>query len=392
MNLSFFVLWILCLHILKITADSIVPNHIRYDHTEEHEKRIIIPAFFNGTVYVPSLDGYISAVKIMGGTLLWKQNLQELTGLNTSYYSYYNEIVSTSTPTIAGDLLIIGIYGPAVVIGLERSTGKLVWSTHLHSHPAAVLSMPAYYSNGSLYIGTSSVEEIMKSEECCTFRGSVSKLDAETGQILWTTYMLPENNGIPREYAGAAIWNTMWGSTSVDSIRKHIYIATANLYSAPLRVVQCQIMEKNQSNPDKSCIEADNHSNSIVALDLETGEIMWNQHLGGCYCAPAAYSKAGGEISEAPLRMFLTFDNATNKDVVVVVLQDGFVLVVDRTTGTIIRWREPEPIKGQKMIEPFVLDDGERFPERVKWILRALKYYGQQLTQAMSHLLYLMMP
>ncbi|XP_065879222.1 uncharacterized protein [Euphorbia lathyris] len=293
-----------------------------------YEKRII-PAIFNGTLYIPSLDGYISAVKVVGGTLVWKQNLQELTGINTSYYN--GIIVSKSTPTIACayDLIIVGIYGPAVVIALDMSTGKLVWSTHLHSHPAAVLSMPGMFHNGAFYIGTSSVEEITKSEECCSFRGSVSKLDAQTGKVLWTRYMLPDNNGHPGEYAGAAIWNTMWGSNSIDCIRNHLYIATSSLYSAPLRVRQCQIMHKNQTMPSNSdkCVEPDDHSNSIIALDLDTGEIMWYQHLGGCYSSP-----------EAP-RMFLTFDNYSNRDAVVAILHDGVVLAIDRTTGRIMWWR-----------------------------------------------------
>jgi len=34
--------------------------------------------------------------------------------------------VSRSTPTVVGDLLIVGIYGPAVVIGLKRTSGELV--------------------------------------------------------------------------------------------------------------------------------------------------------------------------------------------------------------------------------------------------------------------------
>lgn len=56
------------------------------------------------------------------------------------------------------------------------------------------------------YVGVSSVEEAASPEECCKFRGSLAKLDASSGEILWQTYMLPDNNGELDEYAGAAVW------------------------------------------------------------------------------------------------------------------------------------------------------------------------------------------
>ena len=66
--------------------------------------------------------------------------MQELTGLNaTGLVPKVNWTVSRSTPTIADDLLIIGIYGPAVVIAVERSTGKLVWSTQLDNHATRII-------------------------------------------------------------------------------------------------------------------------------------------------------------------------------------------------------------------------------------------------------------
>ena len=74
------------------------------------------------------------------GSLVWEKNLQELTGLNaTGFVPMVNWTVSRATPTTAGDFLIIGIYGPAVVIAVERSTGKLVWSTQLDNHATGII-------------------------------------------------------------------------------------------------------------------------------------------------------------------------------------------------------------------------------------------------------------
>ena len=110
------------------------------------------PAIYGGTVYFPSWNGYIYAVKEADGSLVWKQNLENLTGLSaTGFVRNVNWTVSRSTPTVAGDdSLLIGIYGPAVVICVNRTTGELVWKTTLDHHPAAVITMSGTYYKGSV--------------------------------------------------------------------------------------------------------------------------------------------------------------------------------------------------------------------------------------------------
>ncbi|RVW71677.1 Polyvinylalcohol dehydrogenase [Vitis vinifera] len=263
------------------------------------------PAIFNGTLYFPSWNGYLYAVKASDGSLVWKQNLQNLTGLNaTGFVTNVNWTVSRSTPTIAGDMLIIGIYGPAVVIGVDRATGRLVWSTWLESNPAGVVTMSG------------------------TFHKGLSKLDIKTGAILWQTFTLPDNHGERGEYAGAAIWGS---SPSIDVQRNLVYVATGNLYSAPLNIQECQEQQNNQTVPTQpdQCIEPDNHSNSILAFDLDSGKIKWYRQLGGydvwflaCNnlstpnCPPGPNPDA--DFGEAPM-MLSIYVNGTMRDIVVAV-------------------------------------------------------------------------
>lgn len=113
------------------------------------------PAIYEGSLYFPSWNGNIYAVKEADGSLVWMQNLEKLTGLNaTGFILNANWTVSRSTPTIAGDLLIIGIYGPAVVIALKRTTGELVWLTYLDYYPAAIITMSGTYYNGLVQLHT----------------------------------------------------------------------------------------------------------------------------------------------------------------------------------------------------------------------------------------------
>ncbi|MED6219700.1 hypothetical protein PIB30_038187 [Stylosanthes scabra] len=314
------------------------------------------PAIYDGTLYFPCWNGNIYAVKEDDGNLVWKQNVHELAGFNgTGLISNVNTSVSRTTPTIVAgfDLLIVGIYGPCVVIALNRNNGKLVWLTNLDNHPAAVITMSGTYYKGGYYVGTSSVEELESIEECCIFRGSMVKLNVLSGEIIWRTYMLPDNNGEMGEYAGAALWGS---SPSIDALRKHVYIATGNLYSAPPQIFECQERQGNQTEPTDpdECVEPDNHSNSILALDLDTGEIIWYRQLGGydvwfysCNnpsipgCPPSG-PNPDADFGEEPM-MLTAYVNGRKTDLVVAVQKSGYAWALDRNNGNITWYTEAGP-------------------------------------------------
>ena len=157
--------------------------------------------------------------------------------------------------------------------------------------------------------------------------------------------MLPNNYGKLGGYAGAAIWGS---SPSIDIPRKHVYIATGNLYSVPLNVSQCQATENNQTvptHPDQ-CIEPDNHFDSILALDLDSGKIKWYHQLGGydvwflaCNNLSTPNCPSGpnpdADFGEAPLMVSINSNN-TKLDIAVAVQKSGFAWALDRNNGSLI--------------------------------------------------------
>ncbi|KAJ0665621.1 putative polyvinyl alcohol dehydrogenase (cytochrome) [Helianthus annuus] len=205
----------------------------------------------------------------------------------------------------------------------------------------------------AFYVGTSSAEEAVSNiETCCTFRGSFFKLNAKNGKILWQTYMLPDNNGSTDEYSGAGIWGS---SPSIDINRNAVYIATGNMYSAPLNVTQCQEAQNNQTTPtqEDTCIEPDNHSNSILALDLDSGHINWYRQLGGydvwffaCNnlstpgCPPGPNPDA--DFAEAPMILTIN-DRGKKRDIVATVQKSGVAWALDRDNGSIVWSMEAGP-------------------------------------------------
>ncbi|XP_042491022.1 polyvinylalcohol dehydrogenase-like [Macadamia integrifolia] len=307
------------------------------------------PAIYDKTLYFPSWNGYIYAVKADDGSLVWEKNLEKLTGLKGTGLIYgVNVTVSRSTPTVAGDIIMFGIYGPAVVIAVERDTGNLVWLSQLDRHNASLVTMSGTAYKGNFYVGTSSAEETVSADECCTFRGSMAKLDISTGKILWQTFTLPDNNGQQGGYAGGAIWGS---SPSIDATRGLVYVGTGNLYSAPSYVLECQ----NNSSSDQvntasvvdECIEPDNHENSILAFDMNEGNIKWYKQLGGydlwysaCSSNPdtpncTSGSNPDADFGEAPMMLSIVV-NETKLDIVTAVQKSGIAWALDRDSGDII--------------------------------------------------------
>ncbi|KAH6554816.1 hypothetical protein KP509_1Z304800 [Ceratopteris richardii] len=304
------------------------------------------PAISNGVIYFPSWNGNLYAITEESGNLIWERNITQLLSINgTGFVRKVNVSVARASPSVAGDLLIVGLYGPAVLFAVKRDSGDLVWQTKLDQHARGLITMSGTAYKGGFYVGVSSSEEALPIEECCTFIGSFAKVDISTGKVLWQTYMLPDNGGKLGNYSGVAVWGS---SPSIDPKRNAVYIATGNLYTAPPEIEKCQEEQNNKTKPDSPnpCIIPENHLNSIMSLDLDTGKIKWATQLGGydawfnaCKnlstpnCPPGPNPDA--DFGEEP--MLLSLDvNGTQKDIVVAGQKTGDVWALDCDDGSIV--------------------------------------------------------
>ncbi|MBV8729023.1 MAG: PQQ-binding-like beta-propeller repeat protein [Acidobacteriia bacterium] len=147
------------------------------------------------------------------------------------------------------------------VYALDAGNGELIWKVQADSHSQAkITGAPQLYQN-RLYVPVASGEEgaaVDAAYRCCTFRGSVVALDVFTSRQIWKTYIIPE---IPKRTgknakgtqqfgpAGGGIWN----SPTIDPQRHALYIGTGDAYTAP----------------------APKTTDSVMALDLDTGKVLW---------------------------------------------------------------------------------------------------------------------
>lgn len=151
------------------------------------------------------------------------------------------------------------------VYALDAVNGTLLWEAEVDAHPAAVLTGSPVFHAGALYVPASSMEVTRAMSpfyDCCVFRGSVSKFDAQSGQRVWQYYTIPESPvkqssnwlGVTQySPSGAAVWS----SPTIDVQRNRLYIGCGQNYSSP----------------------ADTNSDAIHAVDLTTGQRVWRKQF-----------------------------------------------------------------------------------------------------------------
>lgn len=136
--------------------------------------------------------------------------------------------------------------GPGEVVSLDAATGTVDWRADVDLHRLSVgFSSPLVFER-FVIVGSSSIEETAAAENA-TFTGSMVAFDRDTGEELWRFYtaVLPIN--------GASIWS----SPSLDPELRLVYGSTGNNYTEI----------------------AGPTSDSLFALDVDTGEVRWLTQL-----------------------------------------------------------------------------------------------------------------
>jgi polyvinyl alcohol dehydrogenase (cytochrome) len=213
------------------------------------------PTIVSGRVFTGSDNGTVYALDAATGCTIWAFKADR--GVRSA-------IVIGALRSGSQVAAYFGDLG-ANVYALDAATGVQIWRQKADEHRFARITGTPTLHEGRLYVPVSSVEEGSAAQPaypCCTFRGSVIAYDAASGRQIWKSYTITET---PRERgrtsrntpivkpAGAAVWN----SPTIDPVRGALYIGTGNAYTEP----------------------AAGTSDSVVAMDLKTGKILWFNQL-----------------------------------------------------------------------------------------------------------------
>jgi polyvinyl alcohol dehydrogenase (cytochrome) len=214
------------------------------------------PTVVGDWLFLTTRGGGFYALDAKTGCVHWK--VEDATSRNTP-------MIVRSSASPSGWATYIGVAN-RVVRAFDAQTGKVLWdSSSLEKHPSSSIGGAIIVSGDHIYVPTSSGEEVtaeQRNYSCCTFRGSLTSIDARTGKVEWQTSMIADplhpthknSAGVMMQGpAGAAIWS----SPTIDAKRGLVYVATGDSYT------------------DLDASTAD----SIVALDMKTGQIRWHTQV-----------------------------------------------------------------------------------------------------------------
>ncbi len=220
---------------------------------------------FDGHVFVSSNAGYVYSLDAESGCVHW---------------SFHSAAVVRSGITVGpvkeGSTRIAAFFGDirGNAYALDATTGAQIWRVATDGHPLARITGNPRLYQGRLYVPVASLEEDESRSPqhiCCTFRGAIVALDAETGKQIWKSYTIPqEPKVIKRNSAGVDYMGPsgsgVWTAPIVDTKRRALYFGTGNAFSEPATT-----------------------ADSIMAMSLDTGKILWWQQAfandvwhGGC--------------------------------------------------------------------------------------------------------------
>lgn len=211
------------------------------------------PTLAGGRLFAASENGEVHALDPKTGCTHW--TFKALAGVRTAL-----SVAPSKTAGASGYAVYFGD-GRANVYAVDAGTGQQLWVRKVDDHPSAAITGAPTVHNGRVFVPVQGLNEEGQGGrggyQCCTFRGSLSALDANTGAVIWKTYMVDEPKPRAKNKDGVQMWGPagagIWAAPTVDARRNMVYVATGNGYADP---------------PQKM-------ANAVVALDMTTGAVKW---------------------------------------------------------------------------------------------------------------------
>jgi polyvinyl alcohol dehydrogenase (cytochrome) len=282
------------------------------------------PSVVSGRVFVGSDTGYIYSLDAKTGCIYW--SFRSKAGVrNAMTVSAIEGHPGTRYAVFYGDL-------KANAYALDAESGRLIWTTKVEDqYTDRITAAPALYE-GRLYVPVSSWEEFAAAAPdypCCTSVGSIVALDANTGSRVWKTYVIPTRPKPVRVNSqGVQLWGpaggSVWNTPTIDPKRRRLYFGTGDATTYP----------------------AARTSDSVMALDLDTGKLRWSYQIhkhdsfvGNCWGDAKSDNcpKVQGPDWDVPCSVILR--TVQDRDVLIVGTKPGDVIALDPERAGRLLWR-----------------------------------------------------
>jgi polyvinyl alcohol dehydrogenase (cytochrome) len=209
--------------------------------------------------------------------------------------------------------------------GVEAETGHLLWKKKPEEHESTRLTGSAAVQDGVVFIPAASWEETRSSNPdypCCTFRGSVTAMRAKDGSEVWKTYTVREKPH-PLEKGPGTVGTLgpsgagIWGSPTLDSKRGLLYVTTGDNYSTPTTDM----------------------SDSILALEVKTGKIVWAKQVTAGDVFTGSCSAEGCPGPDYDFGSSVIIEKSGGREILLAGQKSGVVYALDPDRKGAILWQ-----------------------------------------------------
>ena len=269
------------------------------------------PVVKEGVLYLTA-GASVLAIDARAGETIWRWQAED---------AELQMVPSWQGVGLGEDLVFVGLRS-AQVAALRQDTGELVWAESVGSQPrdpGETVTTAPLQAMGKVFVGVANGDS--------GGQGRVVALDAATGDIEWTFFIVPR----PGEFGhdtwpqDSDIWEVggggVWLNGVVDPDLGLIYFSTGNpvpMFGGELR-------------------EGDNlFTAAVIALDMETGERRWHYQV-------VRHDIWDADIATPMLLYEVEVDGQTRR-ALAAMRADGLLFLFDRETGEPLIPIEERPV------------------------------------------------
>jgi alcohol dehydrogenase (cytochrome c) len=291
----------------QITRDNVGELELRWIwQARSLEKFEATPLVVDGILYTVQAPNDIVALDALSGRVFWTYHHENLPGARACCGAVNRGLA------ILGETLFMGTLD-AHLIAVDAVSGQLLWKTKLaEAADFYSITMSPLVVGDRVMIGTGGGDG--------GANGMIVAFDVETGSEIWRFHTIPRPGEPGNETWSGESWRTggaaVWNHAAYDPETRLAFWGTGN--PAP--------------DWDGSVRLGDNlYSNSVVALDVDTGELAW-------YYQFTPHDELDYDSTQVPILTEVEWEGEARK-VMLWANRNGLMYLIDRVTGEFLYGR-----------------------------------------------------
>jgi alcohol dehydrogenase (cytochrome c) len=293
-----------------INKDNVATLHVKWILINDHEIQEP-PIIIGNKGYVQDYAGTVIAFDAGTGRVLWKVKLGNGP---TMGLTYSNAIVYAATA-----------YNDTVV-AINATDGKTIWESETLGNPKTGYNIPSFPIVWKDYVIVGSAGGGDVPNGVGTVRGNITALNGTSGKIIWNLHTTTGEWVNPRSAPAYNSGANDWSGGSLDPETGIVYI--------PLGSPSPNFNASTRQTPNL-------YSNHMMAVNITNGKMIWATPFvaDGTVLNVRVPDTHDWDTSWGSSISKVTFDNGTQKKIVVGHDKMGNVIAMDAATGKEIWWK-----------------------------------------------------